>query len=207
MSGGRAGAGAPFRYLIGIDPDPDLTPAQVRAFDEYYDAVHGPEVVAANAGFLSGHRLEAAGSASGGAPGAGQGPRWLAFYAIADLASARDYVHRQRVPGTGMNYTPGPVPWTRTTTTWRAILTVAGGTGAGSAADVTIGPGAVLLTAAAPDPASAWPVTVFEVLEDLGARDAVPATLTAVARPVADLASPGQGAAWSRYYRRTGAQQ
>jgi hypothetical protein len=206
VSDGRVGAGAPFRYLIGIDPDPDLTPAQVRAFDEYYDTVHRPEVVAANAGFLSGHRLEAAGAASGGAAGAGQGPRWLAFYAIADLASARDYVRRQQVPGTGMSYTPGPVPWTRTTTTWRAILTVNGGAGGGPA-DVTSGPGPVLLTAAAPDPDSAWPVTVFEVLEDLGARDAVPATLTAVARPVADLIPPGQGAAWSRYYRRTGALQ
>ncbi len=188
---------APFRYLIGIDPDPDLTPAQYQAFDEYYDTVHRPEVVAANPGFVSGHRLEAAGPAYGN----GQGPRWLAFYAIADLASARDYVARQRVPGTGMSYTPGPVPWTRMTTTWRAILTVAG-----AADDVTREPGPVLLTASGPGPASDWPATVFEVLEDLGARDEVPARLTAVARPVTELTSPGPQAGWSRFYRRTGAQ-
>lgn len=191
---------APYRYLIGIDPDPDLSPVQVRAFDEYYENVHRPEVVAGNPGFLSGHRLEAAGLAAGSmfGPAAGGGPRWLAFYAIADLASARDYVSRQRVPGAGMSYTPGPVPWTRTTTTWRAILAVTAGT-----ADVTSQPGTVLLAATVPDPASDWPVTGFEVLEDLGARDRVPATLTATARPVTELGHP---ATWSRFYRRTGVQ-
>jgi hypothetical protein len=196
LSHGPVGAGAPFRYLIGIDPDPDLTPAQVQAFDEYYDTVHRPEVVAANPGFLSGHCLVAAGPASGAAAG-GQGPRWLAFYVIADMASVRDYMRRDGEPA-GMSYTPGPVPWTRTITTWRAMLTVTGGT-----ADVTSGPGPVLFTAAAPDATGAGQATVFEVIEELGTGDPVPATMTVTAGPAADLAGPGHRTAWSRYYRRT----
>jgi hypothetical protein len=192
---------ASFRYLIGIDPDPDLTASEVAAFDQFYDTIHQPEVVAANRGFLGGHRLEAMRQPSGD----GQGPRWLAFYEISDLDSVRDYLSRQRVPGAGVNYTPGPVPWTAMTTTWRAMLTVAAGP------DVTRGRGPVLLTASAPGPASAGPTTVFEVLEDLGGASEVPATLTAWAGPVpevdlAELAGLRPRPTWSRYYRRTGAQ-
>lgn len=186
---------APFRYVIGIDPEPDLAASEVAAFDEFYDAIHQPEVVAANEGFLASHRLEALNMPADD----GSGPRWLAFYAISDLASVREYVRRQRVPGAGMSYTPGPVPWTRMTTIWRAILTVAAGP-----RDFTLSQGAILLSTSWPDSGGAEPATTFEVFTELGGQCAFPSPLTA--RAAAVPAEPGPHSIWRRHYRRTGTQ-
>ncbi|HUZ55739.1 MAG TPA: hypothetical protein VMU94_24815 [Streptosporangiaceae bacterium] len=187
--------GAPFRYVIGIDPDPDLTASEVAAFGEFYDTIHQPEVVAANEGFLACHRLEALNLPADDRCG----PRWLAFYAISDLAGVREYVSRQRVPGAGMSYTPGPILWTRMTTIWRAILTVAAGP-----RDVTLGQGPILLSASGPDSGSAEPTTTFEVCTELGGLSSFPSPLTA--RAAAGPAEPGPHPTWSRHYRRTGTQ-
>lgn len=190
---------APFRYVIGIEPDADLPASKVAAFDRFYDTVHQREVVAANAGFLSGHRLAAADLPSDDR----SGPRWLAFYKISTLAAVHDYVSRQRLPGAGISYTPGPVPWSRMTTVWRAILSTAG-----SAGDLTLGAAPVLLTASVPGPAYPGLATTFELFEELGGSEPFPPALTAYpfTEPFAGLPGPDTRAGWHRHYRRTGLQ-
>ncbi|GGH48421.1 DUF4286 family protein [Microbacterium album] len=104
------------RYVVGITPDASVSPEMVTAFADYYDHVHIPEVVAANAGFLSGKRWELI-------PGLQDGsPTWLTVYELEDESAADHYLARRQRATSGVSYTPGPVSWELMPVVWRALF-------------------------------------------------------------------------------------
>ncbi|MEQ3552712.1 hypothetical protein WIS52_19745 [Pseudonocardia nematodicida] len=151
------------RYVIGIEPDPDLDPATVRAFAGYYDGVHIPEVVARNTGFLRGRRLERVDGPGGGHGG----PRWVSVYELADGRAAGTYLGEQREAGRGRAYTPGAVPWSRMPVRWRLLLRQDGGAdGPGDIGDT----GTVAVRLAHGRPLGTWAGTGHTVAAELTGR-------------------------------------
>lgn len=188
-----------YRYLIGVEPGADLTARELADFEQFYDEVHQGEVVGANRGVLRGVRF----TASGPATGITDAPSWLAMYTIDGLAAVREYVARQQTPGSGLDYTDPPVPWSRMTTRWRAILQ--------SAEDVEADLGcADLVLTGRPettefgDRATTSPGITFQVLTALPAASTVPIVLTAYPGSGAPAGSAHPAPEWSRPYHRTG---
>lgn len=105
---------ATHRYVVGIDPSADLPSTDIAAFSRYYHDVHAPEVLAANAGFVSCERHELVTIRPGSRPG----PFWLAVYSLVNAEAAETYI-REQGAGVTVAYTPGPVPWDAMTVTWR----------------------------------------------------------------------------------------
>jgi hypothetical protein len=117
-------------YWVGMDTDPRTTPEALAEFNHFYSTVHVHEVVAAHPGFLRAARYERVDSAPHG--GVQGGPRWLAVYAMADEASAQQYVKDNERPWLHRRkYSPWPSARRRAKTVWRMVwrqLTSAGWT-------------------------------------------------------------------------------
>lgn len=112
------GSTAAYHYVVGLDPTERVGEEDLARFDAFYSEVHQPEVIAANPGFIGGRRYRL----SGQDPRWNAGPRLLAVYDLEDEAAATTYLQTQRTPGTGIDYTPSPVPWTDFNVRWRLIL-------------------------------------------------------------------------------------
>ena len=108
---------APYCYWIGLDT-PTGAPADVEAFNEFYDNVHVPEVLAANEGMIAASRFELVRPD----PRGDFGPRWLAVYELADDHAATEYVRRNsRGAADRPDYSAGPQLWQDMTPRWRVI--------------------------------------------------------------------------------------
>jgi hypothetical protein len=100
---------APFAiYLLGVNPPPDVTDAELVAFNDFYTEVHLPEV-AERRHALRAVRFELVRELKAPYQGA---PRFLATYEV-DEAGASNRRHA------GPPYSSGPDVWQRHTTPWR----------------------------------------------------------------------------------------
>jgi hypothetical protein len=99
--------------LVGASDD------EIAEFNDFYDRVHVPEVLAGYGGFVAGHRFELIAKP----PDAGV-PRWLAIYEIADHASVESFRTAGPPGGETTAFSPGPPIWRdrdRRRTTWRVL--------------------------------------------------------------------------------------
>ena len=100
---------APFAiYLLGVNPPPDVTDAELVEFNDFYTEVHLPEV-AERRHALRAVRFELVRALKAPYQGA---PRFLAAYEV-DEAGASNRRH------VGPPYSSGPDVWQRHTTPWR----------------------------------------------------------------------------------------
>jgi hypothetical protein len=100
---------APFAiYLLGVNPPPDVTDAELAVFNDFYTEVHLPEV-AERRHALRAVRFELMRALKEPYQGA---PRFLAAYEV-DEAGASNRRH------VGPPYSSGPDVWQRHTTPWR----------------------------------------------------------------------------------------
>jgi hypothetical protein len=108
----------PYMYWVGTDCR-STEPDELRAFHQHYDHTHLPEVVAANPGFVHGHRYERLRPD----PRGDRGPTFLAAYEMSDGQAAQTYIDRNDGPADGRpSYTPGPPVWeTQMELRWRMI--------------------------------------------------------------------------------------
>jgi hypothetical protein len=95
-------------YLLGVNPPPDTTEAELDVFNDFYTNVHMPEVAERRHArrALRYELLRAIRPPYQGAP------RFLAVYEV-DETGASNRRH------TGPPYSPGPEVWQRHTTPWR----------------------------------------------------------------------------------------
>ena len=107
---------APFVYWVGLN-NPFVADAEsVRAYNEFYSAVHVPEFVEANQ-FAGGSRYELVASTKSGS----EAPRWLAVYEAGSEDAAQGYLGRAHGPIEGRpTYTQGPF-WGQNQTVWRLM--------------------------------------------------------------------------------------
>jgi hypothetical protein len=107
----------PYMYWVGMN-NRSTDPHELRAFHQFYDRTHLPEVVAANPGFVHGHRYELARPD----PRGDRGPTFLAAYEMSDGQAAQTYIDRNDGPPEGQpSYTPGPPAWGQMELRWRMI--------------------------------------------------------------------------------------
>ena len=108
----------PYSYWVGLDTPSDASAEDLIAFNEFYDDIHVPEVLAANEGMVSAARFELVRPDARG----DFGPRWLAVYELADEQAAREYVRRNG-PGASdrPTYSAGPLLWSQMTARWRIL--------------------------------------------------------------------------------------
>lgn len=95
-------------YLLGVNPPPDATEAELDVFNDFYTKVHMPEV-AERRHALRAERYELLREIRPPYQGA---PRFLAVYEV-DETGASNRRH------TGPPYSAGPEVWQRHTTPWR----------------------------------------------------------------------------------------
>ncbi len=95
-------------YLLGVNPPPDATDAELEEFNRFYTEVHLPEV-AERRHALRAVRYELAHELRPPYQGS---PRFLAVYEV-DEVSAADRRH------VGPKYSAGPPVWQEHTTPWR----------------------------------------------------------------------------------------
>jgi hypothetical protein len=95
-------------YLLGVNPPGDATQPELEVFNEFYNAVHLPEVVERRKA-LRAVRYELVEEIRAPYQGA---PRFLAAYEV-DQESASNRRHQ------GRSYSPGPDVWQRHKTPWR----------------------------------------------------------------------------------------
>jgi hypothetical protein len=131
----------PFAYWVGMDTDPRTTPEALAEFNRFYSTTHVGEVIAAHPGFVSVSRYELLDPDPRG--GEHSGPRWLAVYAMADEASAIQYVKDNARPWLHRRqYSPWPAARRRAKTVWRMLwrqITVTGSIDAPAASVFIVG--------------------------------------------------------------------
>ncbi len=107
----------PFMYWVGMEVSPGDAD-EARAFHQHYGHTHLPEVVAANPGFVHGHRYQLLRPDQRG----DRGPTFLAAYEMADRRAAQTYIDRNDGPPEDRpHYTPGPPVWDTMRLRWRMI--------------------------------------------------------------------------------------
>lgn len=105
--------GRPYLYLIGMDVPPGTSAAELAAFDEFYDELHVPEVVAVLA-YDRALRFEQVRSLAHPDPGC---PRFMAIYDGDEKAIRRA---AEGIPD-GAIRLDGPPAWNNRSTRWRLL--------------------------------------------------------------------------------------
>ncbi|GAC1319996.1 MAG: hypothetical protein NVSMB2_15680 [Chloroflexota bacterium] len=115
-------------YWVGMDTDPRTTPEALAAFNDFYNATHVHEVIAAHPGFISVSRYELLDPDERG--GHHAGPRWLAAYEMVDEAAAERYVKDSARPWLHRRaYSPWPAARKRAKMPWRMLWRQVAATG------------------------------------------------------------------------------
>lgn len=105
--------GRPYLYLIGMDVPPGTSDAELRAFNQFYDELHVPEVVSV-LGYEQGLRFELVRGLTHPEPGC---PRFMATYAGDEKAIRRA---AEGIPADAIRL-DGPQAWNNRRTQWRLL--------------------------------------------------------------------------------------
>lgn len=107
-----------YMYWVGLNTPADSSESEIEEFNDFYDTVHVPEVLAANDGMIAVNRFELARPD----PRGDFGPRWLAAYQLKDEASAEGYIRRNAPDAPDRPiYTSGPTAWQGMSRMWRMV--------------------------------------------------------------------------------------